>query len=289
MNEKALLFGSTKSLAGVVTDPNPAAAHSLLGVIILNAGVLHRVGPNRIHVRLARALAERGFVVLRFDLSGIGDSRRRDGSESFARAAVQEVQQAMDFLAESRGIERFVLFGICSGADNGLRVSHSDPRVAGAALIDGYNLPSLGLLLQFYQARLLSVRSWMRFLIGRSETWSLIRSLASAYKAGRNTGTSEDPILPSRTEFLTQMRSVADRGVELLLIYTGTSPAYYNYRRLLRRRLRSWPSRARVRVEHFQDSDHLFTLLANQRRLVELVTGWAAGLTGAGPPRSYDS
>jgi len=282
VNEKALLFGNAKSLAGIVTDPDPASASAdLPGVIILNAGVLHRVGPNRVHVQLARSLAERGLVALRFDLSGIGDSRRRDGSESFARSAVQEVQQAMDFLAESRGIERFVLFGICSGADNGLQVSHSDPRVAGAALIDGYNLPSLGLILHFYRARLLSFRSWLRLLIGRSQTWSLIRSILWLFRAARNSGTQEDPVLPSRAEFRSQLRSIADRGVELLLVYTGSSAAYYNYRRLLRRSLRSWPSRERVRVEHFADSDHLFTLLANQRRLVELVTGWAAGLKAA--------
>jgi len=283
VNEKALLFGTTKSLAGIVTDPDPATARpDLPGVIILNAGVLHRVGPNRVHVRLARALAEKGLVVLRFDLSGIGDSRRRHGSESFARSAVQEVQEAMNFLADSRGLERFVLFGICSGADNGLQACHSDTRVAGAILIDGYNLPSLGLILHFYQARLLSVRSWARFVIGRSQTWSLIRTLAWALRAGRNAGTQEDPILPSRAEFRAQMRSIADRGVELLLVYTGSSAAYYNYRRLLRRSLRSWPSRERVRVEHFQDSDHLFTLLVSQRRLVDLVTGWASGLAGTG-------
>ncbi|MGH9337465.1 MAG: alpha/beta fold hydrolase, partial [Vicinamibacteria bacterium] len=66
MSEKTLLFGKTKSLAGVVTDP--VGGRNLrtppLGFVILNAGIVHHVGPNRIHVKLARRLAEAGFIVM---------------------------------------------------------------------------------------------------------------------------------------------------------------------------------------------------------------------------------
>ena len=77
MTEKALLFGEGKSLVGIVTLPAESSPVDRPGIVILNAGVLHRVGPNRVHVQMARALAELGFTVLRFDLSSIGDSRAR--------------------------------------------------------------------------------------------------------------------------------------------------------------------------------------------------------------------
>jgi hypothetical protein len=44
-----------------------------------NAGMLHRVGPYRLHVRLARDLARMGFSSLRVDLADTGDSPLRPG------------------------------------------------------------------------------------------------------------------------------------------------------------------------------------------------------------------
>lgn len=278
MREKALLFGEERSLVGVVTEPSGSAAPRKRAVVILNAGVLHRVGPNRVHVLLARALAAVGFVVLRFDFSGIGDSRQGAGSESFARKVVREVDQAVDCLAESYGATEYLVLGICSGADHGLRVSSQNPRFKGAVLIDGFNLPSLPFVLHFYRKHLLSLRSWMRFIGGRSLTWSFLRSLAANDRPHRADLARAESVLPTRAEFVSQTLALADRGVELFLLYTGHSPAYYNYRTLLRRKLRNWPSRGRVRVEHMADSDHVFTLKHNQRQLIDLVCGWVKGV-----------
>jgi len=89
MREEAVLFGKTRSLVGIITDPHTVVnAHNHPAIVLLNAGVLHRVGPNRLYVKIARKLASAGFVVLRFDLSGIGDSKaRRDNLPlSFERA-----------------------------------------------------------------------------------------------------------------------------------------------------------------------------------------------------------
>jgi len=57
MREHALLFGDAQGLVGVITDPPGPAGPSRPGVILLNAGVIHRVGPSRLYVNLARALA----------------------------------------------------------------------------------------------------------------------------------------------------------------------------------------------------------------------------------------
>lgn len=100
MKEKALLFGKTRSLVGVLTDPEHAeSAAKRPGVIILNSGLLPKIGPNRLHVKIARRLAAAGFVAMRFDFSGIGDSLPRKDGMSFARSAIVETQEAMDLLA----------------------------------------------------------------------------------------------------------------------------------------------------------------------------------------------
>ena len=130
--EKAVRFGTTASLVGVLTEAvagTPDADRP--AVLFLNSGILHRVGSCRMHVRLARALSAEGFHCLRFDYSGIGDSDQRRDSLSFEESAVVETREAMDYLAKAKGTKRFVLMGLCSGADMAHETALADERVAG--------------------------------------------------------------------------------------------------------------------------------------------------------------
>ena len=61
--ERVLKLCDEHSLIAIVTEPS-APQGAKPGVIMLNAGVLHRVGPHRLHVLLGRELAERGFLHL---------------------------------------------------------------------------------------------------------------------------------------------------------------------------------------------------------------------------------
>jgi hypothetical protein len=287
--ERTRLFGPRQSLVGVLTDPPPSVGRGERpAVIILNAGMLHRVGPNRVHVLLARKLAAAGFVVMRFDYSGIGDSRPREDALPFAASAVEETRQAMDFLAESRGVTRFVLFGICSGADNALRVAGQDARVVGAALIDPYNLPTVARVLHMYSNRLLSLRSWRRLLTGRSFIWSSARTARSLQRAASASHDGYASLLPSREEYVAQVSRLAERGVALCLLYTGESPGYVNYRRLLHKPIRRWPWGNRIRMEYLKHSDHVFTLLSSQAGLLGAIEGWLANCYPAGPAGPSD-
>jgi hypothetical protein len=125
-----------------------------------------------------------------------------------------------------------------------------------------------------YANRLRSLRSWGRLLRGRSQV------LASARKAValQRNGADYASLLPSREEYVAALKTLADRGVQVELLYTGESPGYVHYRRLLRRPLRRWESRDRVRVEYMRDADHVFTLIRSQRRLLELIERWVGGL-----------
>jgi hypothetical protein len=83
-------------------------------LVLLNAGAVHRQGPFRLYVHLARRLAALGFSSLRFDQPGIGDSLQ--AAERPLREIVGEV---LDQLQAQTGCERFVIGGICSAADAG--------------------------------------------------------------------------------------------------------------------------------------------------------------------------
>jgi len=77
IEETASCFGTPPRLFGIVSAP--AAQKSGKAIILLNAGAVHHIGPNRLYVPLARHLARSGHVVLRMDIAGIGDSVPRDG------------------------------------------------------------------------------------------------------------------------------------------------------------------------------------------------------------------
>jgi hypothetical protein len=282
VTEKARQFGPDQSLLGIISDPPEAApAGERPALIILNAGTLHHVGPNRVHVRLARRLAGAGFVAMRFDFSGIGDSPAREDGMPFAAGVLQEAREAMDLLARTRGVARFALFGICSGADNALRVACNDPRVVALSLVDPYNLPSTARVVHMYANRLGSLRSWRRLLSGRSLLWSNARS-AIAQPRSEQEQDDYAALLPTPEQFVLALKSVADRGVQVDLLYTGESAGYVQYRQLLRKPMRRWPSRENVRVEYLPHADHVFTPLASQRRLVDMLEGRMRRLAEAG-------
>jgi hypothetical protein len=295
VKERALLFGETKSLTGVITEPASPPDPARPAVVFLDAGVLHHVGPNRVHVRLARELAREGFLSLRFDFSGLGDSRPRRDAVPFAESVVIETRKAMDVLA-ARGARSFLLFGICSGADAALRVALSDPRVAGAALVEPYLVAGPGYLLYAYRRKLLNPLSWLRLLRGRSELWAALAARRppppgepSPAPLGPE-GASPAPgaaevslILPSRPEIARQVRSLADRGVGLCFVYAREGPAYHNWLGLLRREVRGALARGTARVLAIARTDHVFTPRAAQDQLVAAVRDWARDVAGGRP------
>ena len=72
--DSAHLVDEAGNLVGVCSRPASGIDTSKPCIIFINAGFLHRVGPNRMNTLLARALAAHGFCSMRMDLSGLGDS-----------------------------------------------------------------------------------------------------------------------------------------------------------------------------------------------------------------------
>jgi hypothetical protein len=112
--ERIARIGPDERLLGIVTlpaAPRPGAPAMLL----LNAGVVHRIGPHRLNVKLARGLAQHGITSIRIDLSGLGDSPAAGGTSHFGEQALRDLQAAMAHLEQTQGIRRFVVFGLLLG------------------------------------------------------------------------------------------------------------------------------------------------------------------------------
>ena len=178
-DETPVRFGAHRTLVGILTPAHGAATD--MAVILLNAGLIHHVGPHRLHVRLARALAGIGVACLRFDFSGIGDSPARPDNLPIVEMVVREPCEAMDEL-ERRGYKRFVLAGICSGAYSAFKATSVDARVVGAILINPQDFAAgQGGESQAWERRYLTrsvfrPRAWLNLLTGRVDYARIART-----------------------------------------------------------------------------------------------------------------
>jgi pimeloyl-ACP methyl ester carboxylesterase len=136
----AQIPGESK-LFGIVTEPRNGEL-SRKGIILLNAGATHHVGPNRMYVTLARRWADRGCLVLRVDLSGVGDSpaaHDRPENEAYPASAVGEIRAAVDFMRTRYGITNVTLGGLCSGAYHALRAAAEQVAVNRIIMVNPLN------------------------------------------------------------------------------------------------------------------------------------------------------
>lgn len=269
MNEQVLFFGHERNLIGVLTAPRATGAGAP-AVILLNAGLLHRVGPNRLSVEIARRLAGRGFPGFRFDMSGIGDSRLVGEGLLDIERSRNDVVAAMDAVAAATGAERFVLIGLCTGAYNAFRAALVDQRVAGGVLMDGYAYPTMRSQFEHYRGRLLDVDRWKRY-IGRR----LGRGQHVESAVGGELVVFENEVVPKK-RFAAELATLVRRRTELLMIYTGLGPLRFTYPHQLHDAFPEIDLDRSVVVRFYPEADHTFTLPGHRERLLDDIETWMA-------------
>jgi pimeloyl-ACP methyl ester carboxylesterase len=289
VREEAILFGASKSLVGVVTDPAEKGS-ARPAVILLNSGIIHRVGPNRLYVSLARRLARAGFVVLRFDLSGIGDSVVRRDNIPFERSSVQETQEAMEYLATTRGVDRFLLAGICTGAVVAYHTARADQRVAGVVLINGQGyIPESEEDIHAYlvnrQRRryyldraVYNLGSWRKLVTGRVRVGDILRALGVRRNGPRRAKPSRNP---KAEEIAVGFRALADRETELLFLYSAGDPGLEELEVILEGKVAELAARETVQYSIVEQADHMFTALASQEVFLGQTGDWLGEVAGA--------
>jgi pimeloyl-ACP methyl ester carboxylesterase len=263
MKENVFQFGKNGSLVGIVTDPADGAANGdLPGFILVNSGVIHRVGPNRLSVRIARELSEKGYTSCRIDFSGVGDSLSdTDATEADIESKwIGEVKAAMDLLSETRGIRRFVLAGSCSGAGISFLAAQADPRVVGTILI---NPAARKAPFRYYlKLALRQPNMWRRILKGTAK----LRETPFERDARNSRGTGE---------IIEGFRALLARRVNILLVFCEWDPGFTFFSTLLKRRIASNGAAGNPRVELIRGMNHDFDLLSGQENLIRVIRDWA--------------
>ncbi|MGB6354700.1 MAG: alpha/beta fold hydrolase, partial [Steroidobacteraceae bacterium] len=125
ITERAVSIDSRVPVFGILAEPRFGEARRR-AVILVNAGSTYHIGPNRVHVSLARHWAKCGYLVLRIDLSGLGDSSRRPealDNDVYPPDALDDIRAAIEFVRTRYGMDDITLCGFCSGAYHSLRAA----------------------------------------------------------------------------------------------------------------------------------------------------------------------
>jgi len=270
MRQQVCNFGTNGHLLGILSTPDedvriPDAPIAL----ILNAGIVHRIGPFRLNVDIARHLAECGFSTLRMDLSGLGDSGPRTGKLDIENRAELDATDAMTFLQQETGVNEFVIVGLCSGAYNAHCVAVRDQRVVGGVFMDGIVFRTFGYFLRHNLARVFRPRFW-RNAVKRRFYQPAVTTEAGGASLAESEFFSSDL---SKDKIVNDLTGLMDRGVQMLFMYTDGYDDICG-RSQFREMYGLRPDEGQLQVEYYPKSEHTFRLTENRKAACERVSNW---------------
>ncbi len=276
IRETPLYFdGDGGRLFGVLTEPRDGPRAEVCG-LLLNAGALSHIGPNRIWVEVGRRWAARGVPTLRLDVHGIGEG---EGDERglvsltalYADEVTEQTLAVLDQLA-ARGLpDRFVLGGLCSGAYTSLHAALADPRIAGILMINLYSFYWSEALVEEREPRVLltafRTHAWKRVLrrdVPAERVKSAVRNMGPRPLRSLSRRSVEDGQRERIEQALDRLR---DQGTEALLLLSQSEVLHDQ---LVRQgfidRLDRWPNLA---IEQIPSRDHMFRALWLQNHVHE--------------------
>ena len=286
MQEKAITLKGAAKLAAIITLPDATQRDSNApGVIILNEGILHRIGAGRLHVKMARQLAKLGYLCMRMDHSSIGDSGPRRGTETFEVAAVTEVQLAMTYLTEIYGTKKFIIYGLCSGSDVAFDLAVLDDRIAGIIQLDAHIYTTrksvINQFVSHYGSRLFKLSAWTG-AIRRKFSELLTGKKKSKLDVLDEEGRDEwyaDPdyirVKPPKEYVEKGLTTITAKNIPMYVCFTdGGYYGVYNYVNQYRDAFSRVNFGNLLEVQFIVGSTHLFTALTHQEQLFQEINAW---------------
>jgi pimeloyl-ACP methyl ester carboxylesterase len=270
VTEQAVAFGSAESMVGVLTQPNaPTNAPHLL---VFNSGFIHRVGPGRLAVDIARWVAEVGVPTLRFDFSGIGDSAPRAPPLDPIAAGIADARAAMDHLSVAHGARKFVVLGLCSGARHAYHVALADSRVVGAVMFDGYVFPTVRSRAMEVRERLEEPRALLAGVYRRTKR---LLEGKPAQEPAPSAFDSEGffPADVTQPQMAKDLQALAGRGVGMLNVFSGEWRTY-RYEGQLQDAFPEVPLRPVLTERLIESADHLYFTPPERAIMLEIVANW---------------
>jgi alpha-beta hydrolase superfamily lysophospholipase len=288
LSERPVRFGPGGMMFGIVTEPYGGEGRRRV-VVLVNNGADYHIGSGRMYVSLARRWARSGYVVLRMDLAGLGDSDTRQGTpdnEVFPPKAVEDMRAAIEFMRERYRVGDVTLAGLCSGAYHALRAAVAavplnhifmvNPEAFSwkeGTPIDAIHEAEVVRTPAVYRERVLSVAHWRKLLAGKVDVARIVRICAQRVVLSLES-TLRDVLrflrirLPNDLGW--QLEQIAARGVQTTIVFSRGEPGI----ELLRMRggaaIRRLGERCRVHI--IDGADHTFSGSSSRAVLEKLLS-----------------
>lgn len=288
VTERPVSLPPDSLLFGIVAEPAPANATGR-AVILINAGADYHIGASGVYVSLARRWARNGFVVLRMDLAGLGDSGTRPGrpdNEVFPAAAPGDIRVAVEWMRTRYGARDITLGGFCSGAFHTLQAAINGAPINRAIMVNPENYfwdeshsifdrQTVELVRQpeTYRKKLLSRQSWNRLIRGQID----VRYVLATY-TGRLSLTLDSRLrniarrlrirLPN--DLGSQLEAAVSRGVRLLFVFSRGEPGLDLLKLQGAVSLERLGERCQIHI--VDNADHVFSKLDSRQTLEGILS-----------------
>jgi len=284
-NETVIVFGDNNQLNGILTAPDIYKSDA--AVLLLNSGSLHRVGPQRLYVNIARDLGLAGFLSLRFDFSGLGESFAIETNLPFKEQLKHEISWAMSYISSHKNIHKFIIIGICSGAETAFHFALNNPSIVGCIPINGIYLEGDEYVsvidnalertkVRYYKKNALNLSRWIKLLTGKSKVLSNRKLLVSKFKHLLTNQTSKVIEQKSEPQILNRHRQAYNSKTKLFYIICEGSVAFDLFELLLKDWFKKENTSDHFKIKILADTDHLFTLSYSQSILRHEILDWMA-------------
>lgn len=277
--ERTVQFGRADHLNGVLTTPRGKGAGIEAIMIMVNSGIVHRVGASRLYVDMARVLASDGVATLRFDLSGIGESDVPPGTDGIQEIVDADLDDAIEFARSREQDAPLIGLGLCSGAHDLVRAVRRGAPLAGVILLDLFGeYVNKSHVVRHYAGRFARIDSWKNALFHPVKA---ISKLGERVAATREDGVNRDdetsigvrPVL-TRKSLEELLDGVVEGGPDALFVFTAGLEENYNYRDQFADVFPEHAESERVTWNYISEANHMFTSEESRRVLLDTVTDW---------------
>lgn len=275
-------------LFGICSVPE-GEGHNGVGVLLLNAGSIHRVGPNRLYTRFARRWAAAGCTVLRIDMAGIGDSPAVPGQPEnvvYTDSAIDEIAAVLEFLRAQPGVREIHAVGLCSGGYNAFKAAVRGVRLDGVVVINPltffYKAEQAGEQSDHrvmygwthYVHQLRNLDAWRKLLAGRAQYRKIgelvIRRVEQLARSGGRTLARR---LGVRLEddLAGELERIAQSQVKLRFVFAASDPGMGLLRAGAGAAVDRLRGRGAFHIDVIDGPDHTFTPLWSHRLLGDVL------------------